>query len=242
MKEKLVAMKKNLIYSTRNILGSYSILFPLLRFHPRYKHLMMTAQSEICIEGFPRSANSFAVAAFRHYNPNLNIARHVHVPMQVVKALEKGVPCLVLIRQPIDALSSLMIVDLNLSISIAIRSYINFYQRIYALIDKFVLADFEEIITDYQSVIARLNSFYGTSFVMEPIDDKTQSVIFSQLESHHKSSKLSKYKYLVPVPTHEKKILKQKIIEKIRVNPYYDEAVNIYQLYMSHQDSTIMES
>ncbi len=123
-------MKKNLIYSTRNILGSYSTLFPLLRFHPRYKHLMMTTRRDICIEGFPRSANSFAVAAFRHYNPNLKMANHIHVPMQVFKAVEMGVPCLVLIRQPIEALSSLMIVDSDLSVSIAVRSYINFYERI----------------------------------------------------------------------------------------------------------------
>ncbi len=114
-----------------------------------------------------------------------------------------------------------------------------FYERIYELIDKFVLADFDEIIKDYQNVIARLNSFYGTRFIMEPIDDKTQQVIFSQLESHHKSSKLSKYRHLVPIPTHEKNILKEKITEKIIVNPYYDKAVNIYQLYMSYQDSLI---
>ena len=69
---------------------------------------LIFSETDVVIEGFPRSANSFALAAFRSVNQGgLRIATHVHSPAQVLYAVENDIPAMVLIREPDEAILSL---------------------------------------------------------------------------------------------------------------------------------------
>src|SRR5207247_8264431 len=49
-----------------------------------------TAETEICIEGFPRSGNTFAVIAFQQAQTRtVSIAHHVHAPGSVIGAARR---------------------------------------------------------------------------------------------------------------------------------------------------------
>jgi len=55
------------------------------RLRDGYADRLVTDATDLCVEGFPRSANSFAVGAFEHAQPEpLSIAHHNHVPAPVL--------------------------------------------------------------------------------------------------------------------------------------------------------------
>ena len=67
-------------------------------------------RTEIVIEGFPRSANSFAVNAFvLAQGRPVHVAHHVHAAAQVLAAGRAGVPAILLIREPTDAIVSYLL-------------------------------------------------------------------------------------------------------------------------------------
>jgi hypothetical protein len=83
------------------------LFFPIHRRRSGYKSLLVSEKTDICIEGYPRSANSFAVGAFQHAQKHpVRVAHHTHIPANVMRACERGIPTLVLIRDPTDAVVS----------------------------------------------------------------------------------------------------------------------------------------
>jgi hypothetical protein len=162
--------KYELIY----LLAQYPMVFmPVARLRKKWRVLLASRQTEIVIEGFPRSGNTFAVVAFELAQGRpVVIARHSHAPAQVIWAVRRNIPALVLIRKPGDAVLSLVIRHPYLSIVQALKLYIRFYRKIRPYRDRFVLAAFNEIVANYGTVIERINSHFGTSFsVFEPTED-----------------------------------------------------------------------
>jgi hypothetical protein len=80
----------------------YFNLFRLLRTRRSVERLV-TPDTQLVIEGFPRSGNSFARRAFvmaqNESSHKTRIAHHIHVPAQVVRAARWRIPTLVLIRR-----------------------------------------------------------------------------------------------------------------------------------------------
>ena len=69
---------------------------------PKFRDVIARSETDIVIEGFPRSANTFAVAAFQYAQRRpLTIARHTHAPAQIMLASRANIPCLVLIKFPL---------------------------------------------------------------------------------------------------------------------------------------------
>ena len=68
-----------------------------------------TKNCNIVIEGFPRSGNSFALSAFAYAHPDCdNIATHLHVAANVMLGVKYGVPVMLMLRSPVDAVKSLI--------------------------------------------------------------------------------------------------------------------------------------
>jgi hypothetical protein len=125
----------------------------------------VSPETEIVIEGFPRSGNSFAFAAFRLAQERpVRIAHHLHAPAQVIAAARRGIPALVLIREPEDAVVSLLMRQPELAPDDALRDYLGFYEPLLRHGDRIVVADFSEVTNDFGRVIRRLNARYGTRF------------------------------------------------------------------------------
>jgi hypothetical protein len=125
-----------------------------------------TAETEFVIEGYPRSGNTFATAAFgmAKTGPYPRVARHTHAPATVIAAAKRGIPALVLIRRPEDAVLSVVIRQLDLSMRAALRAYIAFYAPLLRYRDGFVVATFDELIQDFGTVTKRVNQRFGTTF------------------------------------------------------------------------------
>jgi hypothetical protein len=130
----------------------------------RYGH-PLSHDTEIVIEGFPRSGTSFAVAAFRRAQARpVSIAHHVHAPGHAIAGIRSGVPALVVIRSPEEAVPEFARSKPNLSVSSIIRGYVRFYESLLPFRGGFVVVRFEDVLTDFGSVIRRINERFGTSF------------------------------------------------------------------------------
>jgi hypothetical protein len=124
-----------------------------------------TAETEICIEGFPRSGNTFAVIAFQQAQPDVvSIAHHVHAPGSVIGAVRLRKPALVLIRDPEEAVLSMVIRYPQLSLRQALRGYRRFYAPLVRYGDRVVVGRFEDVIADLGALIREINRRFGTSF------------------------------------------------------------------------------
>jgi len=115
-------------HKTRALIDVYPVLYLLLRrLRPRTRRLAVERDTELVIEGFLRSANTFAVAAFGFAQQrDVEIAHHMHAPAQVIPAVRMGIPTLVLIRHPKDAVLSLVIREPHISVEQASKDYIRF--------------------------------------------------------------------------------------------------------------------
>ena len=123
-------------------------------------------RTDLVIEGFPRSGNTFAVAAFRlAQEPRaVRVAHHVHAPAQVLRAVALGVPALVLVREPEEAVVSLLVRDPERPPAALLRGYVRFHEPLLPHLDAIVVATFEEAVGDLGRAIRRVNERFGTRF------------------------------------------------------------------------------
>jgi hypothetical protein len=150
------------------VLGEHPRLFyPVMRRKGRYRDLLISNRTEIVIEGYPRSGNTFAVAALKFAQQRaIAIANHTHSPAQVIEAVRRRLPTLVLLRQPRDAAVSLLIREPAIALDLALKRYIRFYSRIAAYRDDFVIATFDQATSDYAKVIVRINQRFRVGFAV----------------------------------------------------------------------------
>ena len=137
-----------------------------------------TGATDICIEGFLRSGNTFTVIAFQRAQPRVvSIAHHVHAAGAVLAAVRMGTPTLVVIRPPEESVLSYVIRWPSLTIGQALRGYVRFYAPLVPYADRVVVARFDEVTTDLGAVISRVNERFGTEFTpYEPTDENERAV------------------------------------------------------------------
>jgi hypothetical protein len=153
------------LYELKTMAARYPALaIPLQRARGRGEVVGDT--TDIVIEGFPRCASSFAVAAFRlAQEPRaMAVANHTHMPAQAIAGVRRGIPTLILIRPAEDAVVSLLIRNLGLGVSPALRGYLRFYEPLVGVRRDIVIASFDQVVNDFGSVIERVNARFHTVF------------------------------------------------------------------------------
>jgi hypothetical protein len=130
----------------------------------------------IVIDGFLRSGNTFSVAAFTVANGELPMGRHLHGAPHILRAVRLGLPTVVLIRDPADAVPSYLIRRPSLTPADALLEYLDFYRTAWPARAGFVVAVFDDVVKDFGAVTRRVNDRFGTSFVpYEPTPDNEQA-------------------------------------------------------------------
>jgi hypothetical protein len=163
--------------------GIPSIFVPIVRLHPALTEPdnprpWASPATEIVIEGYPRSGNTYAVEAFRQaQGREIKMAHHLHAAAQIKLAARLGVPAIVLIREPSEAILSVLVRDPHASARWALRSYIRFYSTVLPYLERAVVAPFETVTSDLASIIRMVNARYGTAFKeFVPTEDAVSSV------------------------------------------------------------------
>ena len=121
--------------------------------------------TEFVIDGFQGSGNSFATVAFkRSQSTPVQLAHHLHSPVQIIKAARRGIPILLTIRDPKGAAISLTSRWPYVTLSQAVRGYCQFYEKIEPYTDACVISPFELTTKQLDTVIKQVNERFNTTF------------------------------------------------------------------------------
>src|SRR3954454_24963560 len=134
--------------------------------YSRYRHPLNVVDdtTQLVIEAFPRSANTFATVAFQLSQPApVRVAHHLHAPAQVADGVRRGIPVLVLVRHPRDAVTSQVIRSPGISVPSALSAYTRFHGFVATVGTGCQIATFEQVTGDFGFVIDALNRRYGTN-------------------------------------------------------------------------------
>ena len=212
-----IAEKANPKISIRNFLGKYPLLFySVYRLKQKNVPRFTSRETQIVIEGFPRSANTYSVLAFQYaQSKNVYVAHHHHVPAQIIRGVNYNIPTIVLIRNPRDSIASLIIYDNSISISQALKGYFSFYRSILPYRLGFVIAPFEKVISDYPNIIRQVNVKFNSSF---------NSSILGNSEFKQKVSQITapnfQDSFKVPWPSNTRNKFKEIVLEKMKIPRY----------------------
>ena len=141
----------------RRFLASHPALYLPLR-RQRAPGTVLTTDTDLVIEGFPRCANTWTEALVRTAGPTLSLAHHSHAAAHVIAAVHAKVPALVLYRAPDDAVRSLLAMfGTSLSAHDAFSDFAAFYRTVLALPSRSVLlVPFQQATETPNTVIAKL--------------------------------------------------------------------------------------
>lgn len=166
-------------------LGERTGFLPLFRAYKRVtgRNLgVVDRGTEIVIEGYPRSGNSYALVAFQLSQPTpVRIAHHVHGVSQIEAASHMGIPAILLVRDPVDAIASLIVRYQFLPISFALQHYVRYHSRTAEYVQDAVVAPFELVISHYDHVVEAVNQRFATKFQKPQVDAAFEEEIFDEL-------------------------------------------------------------
>lgn len=132
---------------------------------PHLGRLTVGRDTDLVIEGFPRSANTYAAAAFRCANGDGPVvAGHLHAVSSIQAGVERGIPVIVVVRDPVDAAVSL-IQRQPVRAETAVEAYIRFHVQLRPWLPDVLLSDFPVTTTSFGSVIDAVNRRHATRFL-----------------------------------------------------------------------------
>ena len=237
---------RRLRHGIRSLIDVHPGLYlPICRIRSKTCDITVQKDTELVIEGYPRSANTFAVAAFMFAQGRpVKIARHLHAPAQVIAAVRKGIPCIVLIRKPRDAVLSLLVRAPHISAEQALKDYIRFYRSVYPYRDKFVVGRFEEVTTDFSEIIRRVNARFGTNFkLFEHTEENLQKVFQIVEEMDKQDTGLGEVKEVtVARPSAYREKLKKEMEAKLetpKARKLLLEAEEVYRMFIEAREDKL---
>jgi hypothetical protein len=135
------------------------------RKYPGPSPRVLDGDTAVVIDGYTRSASTFAVYAFQVAQPEpVRLAHHLHAPAQLMEAARRGLPTIMVIREPRGAVLSQVVREPGVDLLDALWAYSRFHKALDACRDAFVVADFDQVTNDFGGVVTRMNAKYGTSY------------------------------------------------------------------------------
>lgn len=189
----LIDMERQLRWDLRSFVAQYPFFLTLARLrYPKEVNgqkefagaRVISHDTDMVIEGFPRSGNTFAVTAFKmSQSQPVKLANHLHAPAQVKMAVKQDIPTLVLIRKPEEAAVS-FIIQHNCSLTgrQVFEQYLRFYRAIAPIRDKIVIAPFQQVITDFGRVIHQINQKFDTRYELFKHNKSNEQRCFEIIE------------------------------------------------------------
>jgi len=233
------AYRRKTKYATKNFLDNYPSIYT--KVHKKFssnKGLFFNYDTDLVIDGFPSSGNTFLYRSFckRVKNP-LNISHHMHSTSQIRIATLGNVPVLLCFRDPIDtAVSNSSRQQLSYGRKIIseekwLKYWYQYHLRLLDLIkcQNIYLCPFSKIINQTALII---NDTVATFFPsLDCIEGDFDSEIFSEISLHEQQIKKGKFANAA-LPSKEKTIMKKNIKESLtNKHPVLvEKAMKLYKL------------
>lgn len=225
MKKTWLTLRPQLGKSTRTIkiIGAFS---------KRFNSRLAKEGSKICVEAYPRSANTYMMALLTITQPKLRHTSHTHLAGNVLLAIKNHIPAVVLIRNPVDCILSHAIYEPLLSVEQHIRHYILFYKTLLPQKNHFLSITFENLTNQPKEVINRINKKFDLDFVYKDSPSE-QSDLINKWATANQTQKLNEDTVARPSESRAKKkqILQQELANDTQLMRLIDQANDLYSIY-----------
>lgn len=188
------------------------------------KQIKVNKKTELCIEGYPSSANSYSVMIIKYFNKDIKIASHSHAIANLKKALKYDIPTVILIRHPETVISSRLARHKG-NINEYFVRYLRFHEFVLKHLDKFVVLSFKEVINDPNLLVNTVEKHLKL-FVSDSKKDNKE--IDANVKKMINNSFNEKKQEVTVLPTAEKEAIKRTVKEKVISYPKYNDAVQLF--------------
>lgn len=130
----------------------------------------------------------------------MRFAHHRHIPGQLIQAVRLGLPAILLIREPEDAVSSLLVAfEGELSASAALTGYERFHRKLLPVADRLAICKFSEVIERPERMVRAIPSTGGGSQLhAEGLGPSDRDAILAEIARFHRNRDRAEASYSVP--------------------------------------------
>lgn len=234
--KRFMIYKKQIIYQLKKILSKIGLLnkiyFDFNLTHATgdsYRIYAFNKKTDLVLEGYPRSGNTWLRNAILYKKKDISISSHMHYPSSIRLAIKRNIPCIILLRNPLDSISSLMIRDKTYDIKTAIDYYIFFYENFtYYKNSNVILLDFDLVVNNINLCFKILNDKFNLNLCLfSEKNDLSQFKSFLEKREKDKYS-LEEQNLVIGLPSSSREKMKKNISSKILKNKNFEKANQLF--------------
>lgn len=215
-------------YQLRSWLGKFpNWYFKLFARKYPFSEMAVKSNTALCIEGFPRSANSYAVVAFRLVNRDVTVAHHLHVAAQITQSCLQNIPAIAVLRNPKEAVASFLVFQSSKKADIYLKAYVDFHKTIEPFSDNILYASFETVTSDFNKVILEANKKFNRKYNTINNLSEREDEIFAKLKKVNNQFFAGQSQKNM-APDESRKKLKEQVKKQIEASRYLNAAMDIY--------------
>lgn len=194
------------------------------------------SQTELYFDGFPRSGNTFALHLISKIWPDMHIVHHFHAIAAVKIALANNIPTFILLRDPLNAISSWYLKELSMQnrsfkpseinhqfLKSLVIDYYHYYKWISNNLIGISIIKFEALINEPASVMLDINNSLNGDFEQ---DNSKVLMMAEKLKDDKFGAKVAMGSSL---PNEEKEKAKRLIQEEILKMKEFSNARKIHE-------------
>jgi hypothetical protein len=202
---------------------------------PASVHYTRPGITRLCIDGFPRSANSMLIRKFllsnrQAYKGRYVVAHHSHDVDSVLAAVLADIPVIMPVRRPDDCIPSVLIYDKAMTQAEACRRYLGLIDLAASRRQHVLVAPFDLIIHDVNSIFAAANRLFGIQ--LQPIpcsDEEAMRTIEQQAMSAAAETHGRQWASKVGVPSDSRATEKAEILARLAEDPNFRRCRSRYE-------------
>jgi len=214
----------------KNIISNYpNLYYFLIRFKyskKKFFNLTPNEKTELVIEGYPRSGNTFFVTALKYTQKRkLNLAHHLHNIAQIKHGLENKIPVVILLREPKEAVKSLILRENYQNQTLLLKNYFFFYKFVKKNKKQILIFKFETIIKNFDKCIKKINKTFNMNYAIKKLNNNDIKKIFIEIDKISKNQKENS-----TLQSGRPNIYRKKIKLKLKDSIWITKTTQIYKL------------
>lgn len=228
----------NLKYQLANQASNFPVIYNSVSRLLSGRDCYTTKNTDIVIDGHPRSGNTYATYAFIvAQRKNFIIANHIHKKSQFIIAEKYGIPAILLIRQPLETISSLLIRQPKYDPTVLLEGYYFLYNGLKNY-NGYIVAPFDNLINNYGSIIRKVNYKFGTTFDIYEKSIENEEKVKKIVQTQNELKNAKDYDQRVAYPNAERRKMKTEILFMLQKERYIknlEKCNGIYEYYITNK-------
>jgi hypothetical protein len=226
----------NLKYKVANQVSNYPALYKTISKGLTGRDCYTTKRTDMVIDGHPRSANTYATYAFKiAQRKDLVVANHIHKKSQFLTAEKYGIPAILLIREPLDCLTSLLIRQPKYDPKALFEGYDFLYNGLKNS-NGFVVGEFNKVVNSYAEIIDGVNKKFGKDFDLYYKTDENEEKVKHIVQTQDELKGVSDYDQRVAYPNEKRKEIVndvKKMLQQTRYKSEHEKCKRTFEYFMN---------